>query len=794
MALKTAKMFKDFILAANDDNTAITLSARDVVDVKVKNDNFANQVTILDKNGTYNFFDYKYITFDGEAVFEITDVIKNGKYNTLFVDYLSNVKFDEEDADFFVQSVSAATLQKLGIDINELLRVLGKNTEQGIENVVTAKNENQTPLIYAIKLRFSECPQNLSDMITPSNPRKSGGITGKNIADANRIAAFNVEYDGDIHSAFFKQFDTAFSALIPVPIMRGSSLAFKNVDTEEITDVSGSNISFKLFISRINALITDLTISAELTLLPLDGLVTFPNSATAVNALSIERIENPATGIYYRYIIPYSENDNGAGAPNAETFGGMLRDIHDETVAGGVVYPIFCLNSYVSSAKFVTTGFAEVRKPTRIYIIGENDSDKIYTSIRILGSEIDLREMRNDYITILRTDNGMRIYQDFSRKIYTDIETSFEFARDAYSNYDAYKKANIELVQRQQNATLEQTQKQERDLQTIQNIFTGINTGKNAITSILNGKPGGAIGAAIDAGLQIAQNEISLNMQQQNERANQKLAQTQELERARATITATSELSGSVSLSNAYSTDGTQNENDVKDTLFSLKYFFVNTAIARANIERFAFENEVLDRVISTSEIILPKWQKLHNFFLASIKNRSPKSTKKSFNAYIYGGAQSQRAARALFSNTTGGELPNVDVGTGFAGNFSNNGGATVTFIFDSTINTRAHLTLYSTGRRQGAQDFQAVWIASYVNGDNPRVFIAANPTIPQGDPNTEWTRSYPLDLGDIPITAGHNEIAITVRVPVVTDGNGNLDKIEIETDAMLIFIDHDNE
>ena len=55
MALKTAKMFKDFILAANDN--AVLLVANEVVDVKGKNDNFSNHVTIFYKGGAYNIFD-----------------------------------------------------------------------------------------------------------------------------------------------------------------------------------------------------------------------------------------------------------------------------------------------------------------------------------------------------------------------------------------------------------------------------------------------------------------------------------------------------------------------------------------------------------------------------------------------------------------------------------------------------------------------------------------------------------------------------------------------------------------
>ena len=80
---------------------------------------------ILDNADTTDLFDYKYITFDDSAVFEITSCIKNGKYTTLFIQYLSNITFDVADSNFRVDGVSVDKLQRLGFDINQFAEILG---------------------------------------------------------------------------------------------------------------------------------------------------------------------------------------------------------------------------------------------------------------------------------------------------------------------------------------------------------------------------------------------------------------------------------------------------------------------------------------------------------------------------------------------------------------------------------------------------------------------------------------------------------------------------------------------
>ena len=94
-------------------------------------------------------FDYKYITFDDSAVFEITDAIKNGNYTTIFVQYLSNISFDTADSNFRVDAVSARRLQDLGLDLNKFVEILGNKTT--VERTDLIAENNSEPFLYAIK-------------------------------------------------------------------------------------------------------------------------------------------------------------------------------------------------------------------------------------------------------------------------------------------------------------------------------------------------------------------------------------------------------------------------------------------------------------------------------------------------------------------------------------------------------------------------------------------------------------------------------------------------------------------
>lgn len=789
MALKAAKMFKDFYITPNVDNTAVTLSMRDAVDIKVKNDNFASQVTVLDKNDEYDFFSYKYITFDGTAVFEITDVIKNGNYATLFIEYTANVTFDTLDAGYYVESVSARTLSRLGMDINEFLRVLGKNGGTELDEIITDKRNDN--FFYAVKIRLSECPQNLSKMIVPTGTGAEtslvdGGVTGKDLADANFSANIPNITDEMPKINGFSQFDSAFTVFLYIPRYKWTSFYFERVQTGE---QGGGHYQFgiKHFLTALNKLITDLTLSVELTIMSTNSLVSFRHGDVPFSLFSVTPPDETQALATAHMIVPFDKNDDGTSAPNAQVFGGMIRAFEDET---RVNYPIFCAGIYtaqtISGTGTNASGIAEIFRPEKLYL--PNDDDKIYTSIILLGNEISLRDCRDDFIVIKRRNNSLRVYQSFAQNVYIDIVTTFEFARDAYSNYDAYKKANIDLVQAQQNATLEQTQRQERDLQTVNTSFMAANGALSAATS---GSIFGAIKSAANTALQIAQSEITFNMRQANDRANQKLSQQQEHEKARETITPASEQSGSIEFNDAFFTDVDEAKTRFTQIPLFVARYIPRTPALMKNLERYIFENEIMDRITDVEQITRPQWQTLHNYFMAKIQKTDPRNTRKAFIVYAYGGAWEQKGGAALFIDGDEG-APNIDAGTGFVGNLSNNGGAGVKWEFYAADDATAHITAYVTLRRYESTNFRTIWQAKYGREDM-LILITENPLLQKGEYATEWTKSYPVDLGNIDIKKGYNFIEITVNTPAVKDMNGNIDKIQIDTDTGITFIKHDN-
>lgn len=791
MALKTAKMFKDFIITWSSEHDMLAIVPRETQNVFVKNDNFATQVTIK-CDTDINFFDYKYITFDDKTIFEITDVIKNKNYATLFIRYLTyidlSIIYDTlspyvTEKDLQINGVSAATLSKLGLDVNEVLRVLGKNAKQDIYYAYAEESDDGIPskqFFYAVKLRFSECPQNLTDMIVGESPSYSPsisekeGITGKDLADATFVLNTKTKITNTtISRQLFNGFDSAFTAILIIPWAKENGvLTFINTSTGDEKDASYKDITFQNFLYTLDALISDLTISAELVLYHTGELVTFSAEENARNMLEIKQDVDSRGNIFYRYCVPLSPDDFGAGAPNPVRFSGMIRRIKG-------YYPVFCLNSYknpTSSTTYKASGFAEIFAPYDLRIKSpSNYPDRIYTSLRIMGNEVDLRECRENYVTIYRHQGGARIYSDFARNVYTDIVTTFEYTKNAYSDYEAYKKANIELVQNQKNVTLIQQQQQERDVQTTRNVFTGINAGINAIKS---GNIFGALDSIVSGGMHIAQEEVQLNMAQQNERANIALANEQELERARATIIPASEMAGSLSLLSELYSD--TESNNFRYAFWSYRFFDVTT-IGYSRIENFVFENTIIDKVIDFSQIRIPEWQKKHDFYQYSLTNFNKLNTKKSVTIYGFGGRYTQSAKNAEWDGSSLAVLENTGFVTGF------NTASSVNFHIRKNDDKDAYVDVFvRITLPRVMSDISSYWRATIIRGLRTKVIT---PKISLNDFPTNDENSIPIYIGRILLDRSEITLIWEARI----DNAGSVDGIEIYATTPITFANYEH-
>lgn len=800
--LKKAKIFKDFIISTDENNIGVVFRMRGVLEVSVKNDNFATDVLIKTEN--VDFFAYRYITFDGEAVFEITDVVKNGKYYSLSVRYISNIIFSDDngadvpDPDYYIDGVSASTLQRFGVDLATFLAVLGKNVKREIIDVREINDERQKPFLYAVKVRLSECPQNLSDVFDVTlggNVRRivGAGTTGKDLADKNfaYISTKKVSNSNAISGYAFQQFDSAFSCLLIIPPYPTTYVGAKNLTDNTISEYHTNNITIGDFLARLNLLITDLTISAELCIVPLDHIVTFTGIDAYSEPLEIvdaDDVPDYAARPARVLLVPYHEQD--AHPSNTHTpWADAWRDF-TSGVDTTKKYPLFCIQLYTlpdTMAPDRYYGISEILAPFDIYINDLADPSTVVTSVRILGNEISLKDCRNDYITIWRRAQKMRIFTDFDRGVYTDIETTFEFTRDAYSNYEAYKKANIDLIQRQQSASLELQQEQQRKQFIVNQVFATYEGVRSTITDtgaeLLNGDWGAAAKAAARGVENIllsgAKAGISQKMARQNAQANLRLAQEQAHEQARETIVNAGDLGGSLQYTEAFVSDtyDAMRPQDVYPySLFTLSRL-VASDIDMRRLERYAFDMDVIDKVRDAADVVRPAWQYMHSFFQMRIKNKNPLNNKKDMIIFADGGAFAFKAAQAVLTAGKAGALT-VDANTHFVGNIIGNTGAEISFNLTAAESGEVKIVVYTTGNPAGGRAFGAYM--QLILNNEPK---DTRGNISKGDEETADTKTYAVPLLNETFILNRGENTLTLR----STGSGTpwglaVEKIEIST------------
>ena len=600
--LKTATIFKDFKISINATNTAVTFAKVGAVSVSVKNDNFATQVQILDSYNNVDLFDYKYITFDNFAVFEIKDCIKNLKFTTLFIQYLSNITFDAADTNFRVDAVSANSLQRLGLDINQFAEILGSSLNISYVNYIAADIAAQEPFMFGIKLRFSQYPADLSYRFTANENEVVPAGDNAFLNQSSRVfnpSVANISLEPSIfHFNSIKE--NAKTVIVPIPNSGLADLRFGN----------GSEYTFNAAaaIRTLSALITDLTLSAEIIYISSNTLMANHNNTIKKFTVGASYIQLPTP-----FDADFPTFLNLVRVPSS------LLGLGQSTAVDAA--PCFLIDGISAALYFCEAlDFFKVQLPP----IAENEC---YTNVNFLSNVIDLSKMRNNYFYLKRESGFIRVFIDIEKNIYTDIVTTLEFAKDAYSNFDAYKKSNIELVNAQNNATLKQMQAQKRETQNLNHIISGANTIKGAAFSMGMGSQLGAAGALVSGAIGIAAEEAKFNMQQQNDRANLKLSSAHALELAQKTIVPSEELRGSVALITALK--DIYNVNAAKIcTAFVLSKIVV-PAWEKYMLVRYVFENYIMDKINAVAQITKPQWQTVNNCYQIKICNRNPLNTRK---------------------------------------------------------------------------------------------------------------------------------------------------------------------
>ena len=640
--MQTALMFKCFGVEVKDrTNTAVKFTMKDAIEVKVKNDNFATQVEIYDPTNSVDFFDYKYITFDQHAFFEITDCVKNGKYATLFIQYVSDIEFYAYDYNFRVKARTISRLQSLGLDLSELVQILGNAVQQEQANYYPSDN---APFIYAVKIRFSEIPQNLKYAANGGNTFIQANPYGAKRGTAGNALYNPSERDSPsvvpTKPSNFRTFDNAITAYLFLPNAKTLRIKYGASGTPYIYSY---DFNLQDCLHALDALITDLTLSVELTIINEKSI--FMIDGDVVKPIAIENTQTDTTISFLASKNSQIQNSNRV-LKWLRFIGNTPDDIHLD------MPPVLLLQADRNAARIITGGFWESLNIIyfsigNLYTTTDNGS-RIYIGLKILNNVIDLSKFpslaESRTIYIKRGVGFLRVFANRRKMQYQDIQTTFEYAKNAYSNYDAYKAANLDLVNKQNFDALRLQQKQQRyaqNLDTAKNIvgiFT--NTIKGGLGGFLSGGGGGAAAGAasnlIGGALNVGFDEVKFNAQQQNDRANQKLAAEQAHERATKTIVPSSDINGSI---NSQLYIDCSNEKQYDAALFCVYSVDISSVHDVATMQKYIFEKALTDDIIynGISPVILknPEWNTLNNVFQVKIENRNPLNTRKDFTIYV---------------------------------------------------------------------------------------------------------------------------------------------------------------
>lgn len=549
MALKQATIFKNFLID-NDNEKGVFFGMDSALAVKSKNDNFADSVMIYVDDNTIDIFSYKYITFDNLSVFEITDIIQCEDYYTLFVDYLSRIHLNAWDKNFAITHVMPRTLDNLGFTMSKWIEILGGFAYfSECESAITSPTNIR--MGWGIKIDLSAMPQNLGAF----NFQNNAPTTAKYAVDFHGLGnlIYNASKPNNTSIRFSELIPAQRNYTIIVPFPIGLNSKFKMSSGIQIDDVYATiekDLTFENFIKTLDALITDLTLSVEIVPLSSEafsiGTAVFDfanNSGSFFNNVQIE-LNND-------YSIIYNFENVNIGITNRAIeswLDGGLACVYDSTDTA-IDYPfMFCEFGLGRNRGQQVNGFIRAYDFIPFSCYNDNYKSEAITAISVLGNIIEINS-RLGFTYIQVMEHKLRIYFDYNQQNYIDIENSIEFNKSAFSNFEAYTKANLQLVQLQQNEALKQQQAQAEKTQLFKDIQTGIGGVSKAVSSGAFLGPAGAIASLASTATDIAFDRIQFNQKQQNERANLKLQQSQALGALRSTIVPGSSLAGAIQLS-----------------------------------------------------------------------------------------------------------------------------------------------------------------------------------------------------------------------------------------------------
>lgn len=547
--MKNARLFKTIRFNYTPD-AGIRIRMQDSIILPCKLDNFASQVTIQNTAVSVDPFQYKYITFDGHALFEITDCIKSYDVVVFFIQYLTDVDMGNNDtlagapawdSHFFMTGKTPKTYEGLKYSSNKLSQIFRQVAEYETTYRTVTSN-----IAWGIRITYSNIPQNLFVYDMDGDP----GMPGvKKINNPCRIANPTQPNNGTPTLSNYNNYNEQYTIIMPLPGLRLTAIYRDDTHAQTITHQLDINLTEDNFISCLPLMINDLTTSVDL--IPINNVISAfsykdSNSISLLTKtgtrLTISAIFKQTTPAYFDGLIVTAEARTDASAANPQYYPCFFCqaqgyiDYNSRNVGIGLLYD-FCP---ITLEKPVAYNYHE--------------DDTMFVVLRFFGNQIDLSQTEgNRELYIQPLHKGVRLWLNYAKRNYIDIATTLEFTYTAYSNYEAYKKANIDMLYQQKRETMELQHDLQEEQLAVESAFNmGTSTMKGAASGAASGGVIGAVvgaaGGLISSGIDAAKGAQSQILQEQNDKANLNLAYKHALQTASATIMPGSQVSGSISL------------------------------------------------------------------------------------------------------------------------------------------------------------------------------------------------------------------------------------------------------
>lgn len=467
MAGLTAILFSHFELS---NDTSLKPHSPKYVNCRVGNG--SNNIIIygLAKNDTEHINMYRYIYFGSEEVYEIINytilgVRSSSPSNTninirLSIRFLMHYElyFSLGHEGYTVKAQSPTYLMDAGINKNELVNVIYNKKIAFNRDYVSASlfnNNASVPMHPALKITYSQLPQSFDRAFTGK------GVINTTVPQGGYALNTQYSFDSDVEVNYADIIASAQSQLdAPMAATRGNVTVIVPIPVADITKLTirqgnGLFLNYQFgrnaFGASLPYLLNDLVQEVSITYITDDTLLLFNKKNRFCDCkITYQNMGNTTSQISFTIS---ARNQSGQFAEDY-AFGNMIRGISAADIQSLGMVPIFVLKcnpdaSATTLLEGILEGYSYMQLPKPQ---GMNSSNIIFTSLDFAGNKVDLTGY--NYITdpplcIKRLPKGIRIYTNYNLRDYVDLPLDYDYSKNAFGNYVAYQKANLELAEKQ---------------------------------------------------------------------------------------------------------------------------------------------------------------------------------------------------------------------------------------------------------------------------------------------------------------------------------------------------------